>query len=111
MKVYRLRNLPRHADRQLAAELLAAHAVGVALDQIRIFSLAHVADPWTRPPTKTATLTIADFDADAHATWSSGHDEWTLCKLPGLPEPLILDHHFHGLTPLNDVDVESHEYE
>jgi len=111
MKVYRLRNLPRHADRQLAAELLAACTVGVALNQILISSLAHVVDPWTRPPTKSATLTIADFDADAHVRWSSARDEWTLPKLPGLLEPLILDHHFHGFTPLNDIHAENHEYE
>lgn len=110
MKVYRLRNLPGHVDRQRAAELLAACAVEVALHQIRISSLAHVVDPWTLPPTKTATLTITDFNIDIHAQFSSGPNEWTL-HTPGLADPLILDCHFHGLTPLNDVDPDAHEYD
>jgi len=110
MKVYRLRNLPHGADRQQAAELLAACAAGVAQHTIRVFSIAHVIDPWTRPPTKTATLTIANFDVEAHAQWSSGPGEWTL-HTPGLPEPLVLDGHFHGFTPLNEVDPEAHRFE
>ncbi len=110
MKVYRLRNLPARADRLLAAELLAACTIDVAPHQIRISSLAHVMDPWTRPPTKTATLTIESFNPDTHAQFSSGPNEWTL-RTPGLAEPLVLDHHFHGLTPLNDVDADAHEYD
>lgn len=110
MKVYRLRNLPVRADRQLAVELLVACTIGVSPYQVRIASLAHVIDPWTRPSTKTATLTIADFDPNAHSQLSSGPGQWTL-HTPGLAEPLILDYHFHGLTPLNDVDPEFHEYD
>lgn len=110
MKVYRLQKLPARADRQLAAELLAACTVGVAQHQIRIFSIALVIDPWIQPPTKTATLTIAGFNPDAHAQFSSGRDEWAL-PVPGLPEPLVLDHHFNGFTPFNSVDSEIHQFE
>lgn len=108
MNFYRLRNLPAWADRPLALEMVVSSPIGVSPHQVRITSVALAIDPWTRPPTKTATLTMAGFNPCHVAHLSSGTGEWTFYT-PGLAEPLYLDCHFHGLTPLNDVDPELHE--
>ena len=108
MKVYRLRNIPSHADRYLAAELIAGCVRGLSPHQIRISSLALAIDPWARTPTKTATLTLEFCNSDIEL--KPGQEEWAF-SLPGLPKPLLLDQHFRGLTPLNDVNPETHKYE
>ncbi|KAH6981722.1 hypothetical protein BKA56DRAFT_353183 [Ilyonectria sp. MPI-CAGE-AT-0026] len=106
-KVYRLRSLPGHVDRQLAAELLADCAGNLSSHQVHISSLAQAIDPWTRLPTKTATLTLGcSLGIDLNC--SNGERAF---PMPGLPNPLILDHHFRGLTPLNEVDPRTHKYD
>jgi hypothetical protein len=107
-KVYRLRNLPDHLDRQSAAELLASCLDGVSLQHVRISSLAYAIDPWTRSPTKTATLTFQGCPLEPLK--GSGNGERAFA-IPGLAKPLILDQHFRGLTPLNEVNQEWHQYE
>ncbi|KAI1412373.1 hypothetical protein F5Y13DRAFT_200005 [Hypoxylon sp. FL1857] len=107
-KVYRLRNLPLHVDRQSAAELLATCVDDLAPHQIRISSLANDVDPWARPPTKTATLTF--HETRAASRFNSGPGEWDF-PVPGLSKPLILDSHFRGLTSLNEVSATEHQYD
>ncbi len=108
VRVYRLRHLPGHVDRLSAAELFAKCFDGLAPQNIHIPSLAHVIDPWTRPATKTATLT---FRTTPVATGIATEDvEWKF-PVPGLAKPLLLDHHFRGLTPLNEVSPVEHQYE
>lgn len=107
-KVYRLRNLPGHVDRQLAAELFASCMTEASPQHISIASLAYAVDAWTRVKTKTATLVFQNSELEARL--SAAESEWTF-KLPSLVNPLILDHHFRGLTSLNDVDSGEHQYE
>ncbi|KAI1376505.1 hypothetical protein F4677DRAFT_459687 [Hypoxylon crocopeplum] len=64
IKVYRLRNLPGHVDRQSAAELFSACIDDASPQDIRISSLAYTVDPWARPPTKIATLTFEKVSGD-----------------------------------------------
>ncbi|KAK3335128.1 hypothetical protein B0T19DRAFT_350465 [Cercophora scortea] len=109
MKVYRLQNLPGHVDRQSAVELVKQHLkAGPASAQLRISSLAYTVDPWERPPTKTATLTLGGCSLDDKL--SSRIGEWAV-PVAGLPKPLLLDHHFRGFTPLNEVDPSRHQYD
>ncbi|KAI1804854.1 hypothetical protein F4811DRAFT_561451 [Daldinia bambusicola] len=108
-KVYRLRNLPKHVDRQSAAELLSKHIQDTSPQDIRIASLACVVDSRVRVPTKTATLTFEK--ADLVTRFNNSKDrEWTF-KDPALESPLVLDNHFSGLTPLNEVASEIHQYD
>ncbi|KAF3059605.1 hypothetical protein GL218_05123 [Daldinia childiae] len=107
-KVYRLRNLPTHVDRQSAAELVSACIEGALPHDIRISSLAYAVDPWERPPTKTATLTFEK--GDLTTRFNSNNSEW-IFKNSALAKPLILDSHFRGLTPLNEVAPENHQYD
>lgn len=107
-KVYRLRNLPDHLDRQSAAELLASCLDDVSLQHVCISSLAYAIDPWTRSSTKTATLTFQSCTLDPLEGSGNGERAFTI---PGLAKPLILDEHFRGLTPLNEVNQEWHQYD
>ncbi|KAI0850599.1 hypothetical protein F5Y00DRAFT_268344 [Daldinia vernicosa] len=93
--------------RQSATELVSI-CIGASPQDIRISSLACAVDPWERPPTKTATLT---FEKGDHITrFNSNNGEWTFMH-PALANPLILDSHFRGLTPLNEVAAENHQYD
>lgn len=106
-RVYRLRNLPEHLDGQSAAELLASCIDGFSIQHIRISSLAETIDPWSRQQTKTATLLFEDCTLDP----LSGSQNERTFSIPGLRKALILDDHFQGLTPLNEVDQEVHQHE
>jgi hypothetical protein len=92
--VYRLRRLPAHADRQ----------------DVQVHSLANAVDPWERYPTRTATLTFKKPPFAPGARPENGVPEWSIPVL-GLSLPLLLDSHFIGVTPLNDVPPSEHEYE
>ncbi|KAI1098378.1 hypothetical protein F4804DRAFT_324936 [Jackrogersella minutella] len=39
-----------------------------------------------------------------------GNDKWEI-PFPGLETPLLLDTHFLGMTPLNDVEQEQHKFD
>lgn len=106
-KVYRLRNLPGHVDRQLAAEILAQSLGDIAFQHIRIASLAHAVAEWSHVPTKTATVTFDKTPAIINA--ASAKEEWKIV-VPALAKPLILDSHFQGVTPLNDVTESEHTH-
>jgi hypothetical protein len=115
--VYRLRNLPAHFDRLSTIELLATVIDNSSVDpgDIQIFSLGTAPNSWKRWQTKVATLMFkttpsALFASKTHDARTAEAGEWTF-KVPGLPEPLVLDTHFSGLTVLNEVNVSFHEYD
>ncbi|KAI9148377.1 Protein SERAC1 [Paramyrothecium foliicola] len=95
---------------------LAAAAIGddtISPGDIQIFSLATIPDPWKRWQSKVATLmfrkTPSALLSDENAR-TQGLEEWAF-KVHGLPEPLILDTQFHGMTVLNEVNPSFHEYD
>ncbi|KAI1443597.1 hypothetical protein F5Y02DRAFT_392884 [Annulohypoxylon stygium] len=107
-KVYRLRGCPGHLDRLGAAELLSRELGDIAPTDIAIKSLATNLDPWAITPTKVGTLMF-------HKTPTligeqDKKKEWKL-SVVGFEDDLILDIHFWGMTPLNDVQPEKHEFD
>ena len=103
---YRLRQLPYHLAQDEVAEFLQKVSADFgAQESITVFSLASNLLTWEKPPTKTATLmfrtTPKRFDTD--------EGEWTVsARTAGWNRDLIFDVHFHGFTPLNDVDTSIH---
>lgn len=107
-RVFRLRNLPTHVDRLSAVELLCQSVAGLTAHDVCISSLAREVGIWSRLRTQTATLTFRRYPPTLTSILHGG--EGTIA-VPGLPKPLILDHHFQGVTPLNHVPEDAHEYE
>ncbi|KAI9150625.1 Protein SERAC1 [Paramyrothecium foliicola] len=115
-KVYRARNFPAYVDRASATHLLvtALNEEGIAAGDIEISSLATTVEHWKRYQTKVATLTLSKTPACMSPNERDSNDpklrEWRF-RVPGLPEPLILDLHFHGFTVLNEVALSEHQYD
>jgi hypothetical protein len=117
-RVYRLQNLPPHVDRLMAAEVLADtfFDAGITPGDVHIFSLASKVHNWTQQTTKVATLmfrkTPEALELSHQYYGCEGFEikEWKF-RAANLPEPLILDTHFDGLTPLNDVHKSEHTHE
>jgi hypothetical protein len=86
----------------------------VTAGDIQIFSLAPIVETWKKWQTKVATLTFKKTPAillqKAAGTRNNEVTGWRF-GIPGSPEPLILDTHFHGLTVLNEVNPSSHQYD
>ncbi len=110
-KVYRLQNLPAHVDRLAAAELLAStFPDAVSPADIYIYSLASTLHSWAQP-TKVATLMFRKLPAGLNQFYGSFEiDQWNI-RLAGFSEPLILDTHFRGMTPLSDPQKSDHTHE
>ncbi|KAI1440544.1 hypothetical protein F5Y02DRAFT_402664 [Annulohypoxylon stygium] len=96
-KVFRLRQLPGDANKSQALVYLSIGLGSIPVDNIQIYSLATSLSPWR--PTKTATFMVDPPPALLQGDPSK--DEWQI-KVNGLEEPLILDTHFRGLTPLRE---------
>ncbi|KAI0106570.1 hypothetical protein F4776DRAFT_645778 [Hypoxylon sp. NC0597] len=107
-RVYRLRGCPAHLDRLGATELLSRALGDVAPPDIRIQSLAISLDRWARPPTKIGTLVFLKQPALVKTQKENG--EWSI-PIAGFEKPLVLDTHFLGMTPLNDVEREEHKFD
>jgi len=95
-------------DTATVQDALARAFSNISPDDIHVQSLTTSLSPWETPPTKTATLTFAKLPSAIQT--QIGQGEWTV-EGPGLHDTLILDTHFFGLTPLNDVDPLKHGYE
>ncbi|KAJ2992379.1 hypothetical protein NUW58_g2188 [Xylaria curta] len=105
---FRLRRCPADANVKACAALLGLAFDDLDPEDIHIRSLAFSLDPWERPPTKTATLMFRKIPA--LLLKKASRCEWELA-VESLEEPLILDTHFLGLTPLNDIESESHAFD
>lgn len=104
-KVYRLRYLPLYVDRLDVAKMLVGCIPGLQLEEIQISSLALAVDSQS---SKTATVM---FRTTPHVVGQDPRQsQWDL-PVAGLPAPIVLDTHFNGLTPLNEVDESSHTTE
>jgi hypothetical protein len=106
-KVYRLRGIPLHLDRQGVVDLVCSSLPDISRNEVAIASLALSCGFWSSN-SKTATLTFTTLPSIVK-TAATQHT-WRLTT-PGLPEPLVLDDDFGGLTPLNDVDPEQYDQE
>ena len=104
---FRLRGCAASVDEAALCDALGRAFGDVSSDDIHIRSLATDFGPRETPPTKTATLTFAKLPSAIEAQIEQG--QWEI-KDPGLNGTLILDTHFIGLTPLNDVKAQKHEY-
>ncbi|KAJ8132836.1 hypothetical protein O1611_g785 [Lasiodiplodia mahajangana] len=109
--VFRVRGLP-HTIKTIddVANLVAKTLGDISAHDIRVFSLATNLGFGDNSPSRVATLM---FDTGPSITRDSqSKNEW---EIPiGPPEPghcLILDTHFKGMTPMNDVKHLSHKYD
>ena len=102
---FRLRGCPAYLDRADLRNRLSAFFGDIAPDAIHIQSLARTLDPWENPPTRTATLTFTTLPSVVKIQTER---EWKIDT--GLDGSFILDTHFFGMTPLNDVEVHDFEY-
>lgn len=107
-RVFRVRNLPGHLDRLSAVEVLCAAIKGITAEDVQISSLAYDVDPWACSRTKVATL---NFHREPPALGLSLKGGEYPISVAGLEKPLIIDHHFQGITPLNHVPDYEHKYE
>jgi len=102
---FRLRGCPAAVSEATIGDRLSQAFGDVSPNDIHIHSLA--AAPWEKPSTKTATLTFTKLPSIIKS--GAEKKEW---KITG-HEPnssLILDSHFLGLTPLNDVNDQEHDF-
>ncbi|KAI9654109.1 MAG: hypothetical protein M1821_006820 [Bathelium mastoideum] len=101
--VFRVRGLPntikKHED---VSKLLGERLGDIRPDTIHVFSLATTLPAWE--PSKVATVMFASPPGLLQET--SVH-EWPVPSR-NLDEHLLLDTHFLGMTPLNDVDAAHH---
>ncbi|KAI0881327.1 uncharacterized protein GGS22DRAFT_172943 [Annulohypoxylon maeteangense] len=97
-KVFRLRHLPGDVNKSQALIYLSIGLGSIPVDNIQIYSLATSLSPWR--PTKTATLMFDPLPVPL-LQGDPSEDEWQI-RVNGLKEPLILDTHFRGLTPLRE---------
>lgn len=107
-KVFRLRNIPTYLDRDGVAKLIVPFLQYGKLEDVTVASLALTCEFWDRHPTKTATITLRKLPEAVRIACTAG--EWELHN-GALPEPLLLDDTFYGLTPLNEVEQSQHQYE
>ncbi|KAK3684319.1 hypothetical protein B0T22DRAFT_493833 [Podospora appendiculata] len=108
--VFRLRGLPNNVTRLDDAATLIRDSLDLdSIDAARIFSLATSLSLWEMPPTKVAT---AMFNTPPPIVQDNpSQEEWHVCMGglgSGSTYDLILDTHFMGMTPLNDVHLSSH---
>jgi len=107
--VFRLSGIPNGAPTTAAVAALVAKSLGVAIENVKVYSLATTLNPWERPPSRVATLMLRQTPVLFQKS-REGQNEWMLesdgDELGGVV--LVLDTHFWGLTPLNDVASEIH---
>lgn len=106
--VFRLRGLPNTVDTMDDVARLVNESLGdIPADRIRVFSLATTLNSWENPPSKVATIMFAT--APSVVRDGFGEDEWYIpARNLHSNSDLILDTHFMGMTPLNDVEPLCH---
>lgn len=109
-RVFRLRHLPAHVDdRQSVIQILCRSIDSLTAEDVYVSSLANEVDVRASSLTKTATII---FRGDSHFSdmlLASDNAEHTV-PVAGLAKPLLIDHHFLGLTPLNHVAEYDHTH-
>jgi hypothetical protein len=104
-KVYRVRSLPLIAKTKSLVGQLIAERLDLNVEDVEVCSLANE----VRGDTRTATLMLRT--APGILPKHNDHPE---CRLRDESRrggsDIILDCHFFGITPLNHVDEEAHQY-
>ncbi|KFA52172.1 hypothetical protein S40293_00599 [Stachybotrys chartarum IBT 40293] len=110
--VFRLRGVPNAIESLSGVSELVSRRLGdISSDDIQVFSLATSLHFRETPRSKVATIM---FKIDP-SILSASHDrnEWSISR--GMETncnvDLILDTHFIGMTPLNDVSPKDHAYD
>ncbi|KAI1846006.1 hypothetical protein JX266_007815 [Neoarthrinium moseri] len=108
--VFRLRGLPATIENASAVASLVSERLGdVTTESVRVFSIARTLAHWENPPSKVATLTF--MTTPSLVRDGLGKNEWSIPGKTDCSDELILDLHFMGMTPLNDVDSVPHAYD
>ncbi|KAK0644435.1 hypothetical protein B0T16DRAFT_460495 [Cercophora newfieldiana] len=105
-KTYRIRQLPciLAYPRQVAS-FLSSIVPDLAAEDVRVFSLAASLNPLEIPATKVATVMFNRVPP----TFDTSDSEWVIPgRSAGLMRDVLVDVHFQGFTPLNDVPEEEH---
>jgi hypothetical protein len=104
--VFRVRGLPNDVKTaEDVASLLSSRLGDISDDYcIRVYSLATTLNSWESPRSKMATVmfqTLPSLIQESH-----GEKEWFVPANQGQPhvDGLMLDTHFMGMTPMNDVE-------
>src|SRR6266566_604047 len=105
---FRLRRCPVTVNETALCDRLSQAFGDITPTDIRIQSLATTLGPFETPPTKTATLSFAKLPSVVETQIKKG--EWMI-ESHGLDGSLILDTNFRGMTPLNDVEAQKHDFE
>lgn len=107
-RVLRLRYVPGHLDRLEVIKLLSKSLKNVEEADITIFSLALDVNTLSQMPRKVATLTFQSLPATISSRLQAGD---VRIEVPGLAMPLVLDSHFRGITPVNEIPERMHTHE
>lgn len=106
--VFRLRQLPNSICSPTEAASLLAGVLGLPAHHVVVYSVATTLDKWEVLPSKVATLQLKSVPARLQNA-NDDEDEWRIVMAEQAPgHVLILDIHFKGLTPLNDVEPARH---
>jgi hypothetical protein len=105
--VFRLSRIPSGATTKGAVAALVAKALNTTVDNVKVYSLATTLTPWEMPPSRVATLMLFA-DPVSLGSLKGEQNEWVLDVGSSDDESLVLDTHFWGLTPLNDIDPQKH---
>jgi len=101
--VFRLSGITYRNSSHDHVRALVAKATNVSKDSVVVYSVATTLSPWEMPRTRVATLMFLEVpDVLEHS--EGGPNQWSL----GDNNALVLDIHFLGLTPLNDVEQSQH---
>lgn len=104
-KTYRVRQIPANVSKD-SLPVRLSKACAVSEDSIIVYSLASSLLPFERPPSKTATVAFNCLPA----LLDNDDNEWVIKTPEGQPN-MIVDVHFFGFTPLNDVEPDLHALE
>lgn len=111
-RTYRVRQLPCILTyRCQVASFLASIVADLDVDHVHVFSLAPSLNPLELPPTKVSTVMFSKTPA-AFDSANPHHHQWTIPgRSAGLQKDVIVDVHFEGFAPLNDVAQDEHTLE
>lgn len=105
-QTYRVRQVPAHCSHFHDLARLLAHVLEYR-KTITVRSLASSIDSFESPPTKVATVIFEDRPHTLYDEQNHERSEWLVGKTI-FSHSLIIDTHFRGFTPLNEVDVDHH---